>query len=123
MALIADVGALLDEGLPDQPYVSAIRALQESIDQPDRTPSARVLHDMEANNETFYQFGRRMAEQHRQELDRRPLSPDTRHYLEEVSDESLRQTSVLESETNESFEAYVAGYLAGYPDQWVHSRK
>ena len=49
MALIADVGALLDEGLPDQPYVSAIRALQKSIDQPDRTPSARVLHDMEAN--------------------------------------------------------------------------
>jgi glutamate--cysteine ligase len=111
MELVAGVGALLDAGLPDTPYTNAIRSLRESIDVPERTPSARVLREMEANNETFFQFGRRMADQHREQLTSRPLSPDTRQYLNEVSDKSRRDTEALESESNESFEAYVAGYL------------
>ncbi len=111
MTLIADVGALLDAGLPGTPYADAIRSLQESVDVPARTPSARVLHEMETNHETFFQFARRMANQHRAQLDSDPLSSDRRQYLDEISDKSRLEAAALESETNESFEAYLAGYL------------
>ena len=117
MDLIADVGALLDAGLPDRPYVRAIRSLQE-IDRRAGTHAVGPCpaRDGGQQRDLSSSLGGAWPINIAKTLSRRPLSPDTRQYLDEVSDESRRQTAALESETNESFETYLAGYLAGSPE-------
>ena len=78
---------------------------------PDRTPSARVLQEMDKENETFFEFARRLADQHRVRLKRRPLEPATYQFLEETADESRRRQAAIEAQDDETFEAYLARYF------------
>ena len=55
-------------------YLEQLRTrLPERISDPDRTPSARMLAEMEQNGEEFYHFAMRKSREHQQWFAERPL--------------------------------------------------
>lgn len=104
--------AVLDDGLPDQPYSRALAIQKEAVADPECTPSARMLREMRTNHESFFNFAHRMSQQHRRffaELEPNPSRMEEFAYL---ARESLRRQEAIENEDNLSFDAYLEQYFA-----------
>jgi glutamate--cysteine ligase len=56
---------LLDHGEPARPYTSALEQQRAKVDDVQRTPSARLLADMQQSGETFFQLAQRMSKLHK----------------------------------------------------------
>jgi glutamate--cysteine ligase len=96
-------GAWFEDAVDDQ--INKVRA-------PDLTPSARMLDEMRDNGEGFYQFARRLSQQHHRFFVERTLSQETVSYLDELAAESVRQQQRLEAEPQVAFERFLEEYAA-----------
>ncbi|MCJ7557250.1 MAG: glutamate--cysteine ligase [Gammaproteobacteria bacterium] len=61
---ISSVCKLLDQGFDKPLYMPALAAQQDTVRDPENTPSARVLREMQERGESFLQFGSRWARRH-----------------------------------------------------------
>lgn len=103
---------LLDADKMGTPYTDALRQQQEVLRDPDRTPSARMLAEMRANHESFFQFAMRMSRQHYDYFKARNLTEQRRKFFEEEADRSLERQHDLEVNTDLSFDEYLERYFA-----------
>ena len=103
---------LLDSREIGQPYSQSLAALRETVRDPDRTPSARVLQEMRSNHESFFDFAMRMTEQHRAYFAARSLTERQRQRFEEWAKQSHRQQQALEADDDLPFDEYLARYLS-----------
>lgn len=110
--LMRPVAALLDQGLPGDPYRRSLSEQWGKIEQPDLTPSARMLEDMMAREEGFYRYARRLSEQHREAF--RSAAPLPREAdLTELAQRSLTEQARLEAADEEDFDHFLQRYFAG----------
>lgn len=93
-------------------YSQALEAQQEVMRDPERTPAARVLAEMRRHNEAFFQFARRLAQQHRDYFQRLPPAPERIQRLEEEARQSWRRQQELEAADRISFAEYLERYFA-----------
>ena len=103
---------LLDEGEPDAPCQQALQAQKETVRDPDRTSSARILADMRAHGEGYYHFAQRMSRQHRDYFIRLPRDADTFRKLEASVEQSLRDQRDIEDVDAQSFDEFLKNYFA-----------
>jgi glutamate--cysteine ligase len=104
---------LLDAGDPDRPYGTALAVQQAKVLDPDRTPSARLLRELETENEAFFYFAQRMSRVHRDYF--RDLYPPNEAQLEvfaQEAAESLVAQREVERADRVSFEEFVAAWFA-----------
>ncbi len=103
---------LLDAGRPDRPYATALAEQRAAVEDPERTPSARMLRDMRAQGESFHAFARRMSLAHRRYF--QSLAPDAvlAHRLGELSEKSLASQREMEESESLSFDDYLTRYFA-----------
>jgi glutamate--cysteine ligase len=104
---------ILDARRADRPYASALRDQLAKLENPEATPSARVLKEMEQRGESFEDFSLRISGEHRNHCLReiRPAAAREREFESEVQ-ESLDALAALERSQRGSFEDYLAAYLA-----------
>ncbi len=103
---------VLDAGAEQGPYWQALAAQQAVMRDPERTPSARVLADMQQHNEPFFQCARRMAQRHRDYFQRLPpLAPERARLFEQEVRQSWRQQRELEAADRISFAEYLERYF------------
>jgi glutamate--cysteine ligase len=104
---------ILDGRRADRPYAAALREQFAKLEEPERTPSARVLRELEQHEESFEDFSLRISRAHRAYC-LQTLQPDAARQREFASQaqESLEELSALESRQRGSFEDYLAAYLA-----------
>jgi len=104
--------ALLDEQRVGTPYANALQECRTRIDDPERTPSARVLHDMRERDEDFISFALRLSHAHRADFLATALAPDLEAQFRALASESLRQQAAIEAAEQEPFAEHLARYLA-----------
>lgn len=102
----------LDADKIGSPYTDALRRQMESLRDPDRTPSARMLAEMRANGESFFQFAMRMSRSHYEYFKSRELTAQRRRFFEEEAERSLERQAHLERTTDSSFDDYLTQYFA-----------
>jgi len=112
LALMRPVAAVLDQGLPGDPYRRSLSEQWGKVEQPALTPSARMLEDMMAREEGFYRYARRLSEQHRESF--RSNSPLPREAeLVELAQHSLTEQAAMEASDRYDFESFLQRYFDG----------
>ena len=102
----------LDAGAADGPYRTALQAQQETVRDPDRTPSARILADMREHGEGYFHFAKRMSLQHQEYFLGLPRNAATITRLEASVEQSIRDKQEREGSETRSFDEYLRDYFA-----------
>lgn len=110
MDRVAGVAAALDAGR-DEGYRAAADEGRRALDDPERTPSARLLATLRAEGAGFFEYVLDVAERHRGYFLALGVDPAERERLETLAARSLAETEALEAERSESFEQYLARYF------------
>ena len=109
---VQPVCEMLDHGHSGKPCQQSLKQQCERIENPDATPSAQVLAEMQANGESYYQFICRLSKQsvdryRDQQLDEARLS-----LFQREAENSLLEQQRIEAADRISFEAFLEGYFA-----------
>jgi glutamate--cysteine ligase len=96
-------GAWFEDAVDDQ--INKVRA-------PELTPSARMLDEMHDRGEGFYQFARRLSQQHHRFYNDRHLDPARVAEFDRQAAESLAEQRRLEEAPQVDFDRFLADYLA-----------
>ena len=103
---------LLDKDVEGFTYCSALQQQRAKIMDPDLTPSARMLAEMEENKEEFYHFALRMSQQHQQWFAERPLDDDKLASFEAAARDSFEKQRQIERADDIPFATFLQNYFA-----------
>ncbi len=103
---------LLDNGRASPVYCVVLQQQREKIEDPEQTPSARILAEMMQNREEFFDFSLRLSIQHQQWFKQRPLPvPAQRASVAAASDSLVRQVAIEQAD-DVSFDTFLQRYFA-----------
>lgn len=107
------VASVLDQHDHNDSYAEAARLMRTLIDDPDATPSARIIADLEAEKTGFFRYARRMAETHRDYFASiaEPENAAMESFRKEALD-SLDRQKAVEAADSISLDEYLAHYFA-----------
>lgn len=111
---IARVAEMLDVSYNTRAYSAAVAAQRIKLEQPELTPSARILADMAANGESFFRFALRQSLQHSEYYASRPLPEAELREMQEQAEASLAAQSELDAAPQLDFDEYLRAYYAQY---------
>lgn len=106
--------ALLDQAKGGDAYRQALALQLAKLDDPELTPSARVLRDMTSAQQSFYAHTLALAEQHRAYFATRQLSEKEYKEFVQMSEQSLKAQTELETQQQITFEQHLQNYYAQY---------
>jgi glutamate--cysteine ligase len=109
---MAGVCAVLDGSDAARPYSAALAAEREKVLDPERTPSARMLREMRAAGEGFFQYAMRLSRQHQAWFAKLELSAERQALFEQLAQRSQREQQELEAASSEPFARYLERYFA-----------
>lgn len=102
---------LLDECRGETSYANVVADYRQRIEDPEQTPSARVLASMRDHGEEFSQFALRLSRQHEQVFKQAELPATLRDRFLAAAAESRSDQASIEANDHLSFEDYLARYL------------
>ena len=105
------VCALLDTGNADEPYSHSLDLQREAIASPDRLPSARMLAEMQAADESCFQYAMRLSREHRDYFASARLGEAKRERFETEASRSLAAQRDIEASDKLSFAEYLEHYF------------
>jgi len=104
---------LLDHGDPARPYAQALATQAAKVRDVRRTPSARLLAELQESGESFFDLALRMSRTHKDYfLDLYTPNPERLAELAAEAQDSLDRQCALEAQQRQSFEEYLAHYFA-----------
>ena len=103
---------LLDKDADVHFYCDALQRQKAKIADPDLTPSARMLAEMDQNGEEFYHFALRMSRQHQQWFAERPLDQARSRQFEAQAAESFDKQRAIEAADDIPFATFLENYFA-----------
>lgn len=112
LADMQPICTLLDADNIDKPYTSALRHQQKSIQNPELTPSARIIQQMVEKNQPFARFALRTSAEHERYFRTRHLDEErTQNFLEmaRISHEKQRE---IENSDQLPFDDFLQRYFA-----------
>ncbi|RZU47900.1 glutamate-cysteine ligase [Fluviicoccus keumensis] len=112
LAEMADVAALLDQAHQTRLYSAAILEQQQKLGRPEQTYAARVLDAMKEHGDSFFAFGKAVAEEHRDLFRARNLSPEREALFRQQTADSLQAQADLEAADTLGFDDFLAAYNA-----------
>ena len=110
---MTDVCEILDGGDPDGCHTTTLMMQKNKVENPDLTPSARMLAEMREQEEGFYQFGERMSARHRRYFLALPEDPDKTAELTQLAEESHRMQKEIEDSDTIPFALFLERYFDG----------
>jgi glutamate--cysteine ligase len=110
---MAGICELLDHGDPARPYEQSLATQAAKIRDVRLTPSARLLAELTATGEGFFDLALRMSRMHKDYfLDLYTPNAERLAELAQEASDSLEKQRELEAADAEPFEAYLARYFA-----------
>jgi len=104
---------LLDAGDPKRTYSTALAVQAAKLDDPSRTPSARLIAELRSTGESFFDLALRTSAAHKAYfLDLHPPDDARSAVFAEEARGSLERADALAREPRGDFDAYLASYLA-----------
>ncbi len=114
--IIEDVRAIaeiIDRGEGRDDYAQAVDAQSELFDNPEATPSARVLEELRQNKTGFFQSAMANAQGHKEYFSEiEPLEGDRLGIYEDEARDSIERQKKIEASDKLSFEQYLANYYS-----------
>lgn len=108
---IGACAALLDSAYGTQDYAQAVAAQRGKLDDPQATPSARVLALLREGR-SFHQLGLETSRRHARALRGDPLSQARLRDFQAEAERSLQAQRELEAADSEDFDSYVTRFHA-----------
>lgn len=102
----------MDASVEGSPYAEALAAQAAAVEDPDLTPSARMLALMRENGEGFHQVASRMSQSHQHYFRHLPQATERMAFFEAAASESLAAQARIEAADELSFDEFLARYLA-----------
>ena len=112
----APIAALLDRAHGGEAYREALQAQRAKVLDPQLTPSARLLAELQRNGESFRAFALRQSRAHAETFRAQPLSAAEEQAFERMARESLAEQAELERAPEIDFDQFVAAYQASILD-------
>ena len=109
---MTDIASLLDAGEENRPYQTALDIYLHSIEDPDQTPSARILAEMVQNEEPFFPFSMRHAQEIAEYFKTLPLSDNKKRFFEEAAHQSIADQQQLEANNSMDFSEFLNRYFS-----------
>ncbi len=106
------VCAALDAGGGGGVYGASLAIQKAAVEDPERTPSARMLSQMRETGEGFYHFARRMSLKHQRYFEALPEDPERTAWFRRLAEESLRRQAEIEAADDVPFDEYLRRYFA-----------
>jgi len=94
------------------PHCAALRAQFHKVDEPDATPSARMLAEMRANGEGFAELAARLTDQHRNAFRAMSIDPEREAWLRRLAETSLDRQKAIEAADDIDFDEFLRRYFA-----------
>ncbi|MYN05725.1 glutamate--cysteine ligase [Pseudoduganella aquatica] len=107
---IRPVAELLDRQRGGSVHAEAMAVQAAKLDDPDRTPSARVLRELRANGGSFAAFGLHQSERHAAYFRSHPPTAEEAAYFDAQAAASLAEQDAMEAANTGSFDDFVAAY-------------
>jgi glutamate--cysteine ligase len=105
---------LLDTAHGTDGYTASLREQLARIEDPELTPSARILREMRERGLPFFKVAMGYSEQWARHFRARPLAPATLAEFEEETRRSLQAQRDIEQSDGASFESYLDTFYAQY---------
>lgn len=105
---------LLDQAKGGNGYRTALQQQLAKIADPALTPSARVLRDMQHDQQSFYEHALALAEKQKNYFAARPLDAADQDAFTAMSEKSIREQHALEARQQVPFDDYLDSYYAQY---------
>lgn len=107
-----DLCEVLDEARGTREYSTSLGVQMAALDDPERTPSARILASMREERVGFYHFAASRSADYRRTFQEFPLELECEQRLKALASRSLIEQRALEAGNEESFSDYLERYLA-----------
>ena len=109
---IRAVAELIDQGDGGNDYARAIEGFQALVDNPDATPSARLLQELRESRMSFSDFALQSAKGHRDYFKSlAPVDPKKVAEFEQETVSSRQKQKEIEAASSISFDDYLAEYF------------
>ena len=105
------ISKILDQVNNSESYTLSVNNLFAIVDDPDLSPSARMLTNMEEKGEGFHYFAKRMSIQHNNYFQQLVLSKDKNDDFERIVSESIKRQVEIESKQNTPFDEFLSSYF------------
>lgn len=106
------VCGILDANNPERPFNQALKQQYAAVDNPDLTPSARILADMRSAEQCFGAYALAKSAAHKQYFKEQTLSATSSAEFRAMAEASLAKQKALEASDQMSFDDYLAHYFA-----------
>ncbi|MDM8545481.1 glutamate--cysteine ligase [Candidatus Venteria ishoeyi] len=103
---------ILDYGTGKTAYMDALEEQQEVVHNSELTPSQRMLTEMRDTREGFYEFTRRLSQQHLNYFMNLPKNPEKQAFFQKAAQDSLLRQQTIEAEDSSSYSDYLAQYFS-----------
>ncbi len=114
LASMTDVANTLDKNANTSEYTSSLNVQQIKINDPQQTPSARILSDMREQTIPFFRFAMNQALEHRQSFISDGISTAESEKFEKMSDQSYLAQREIEDKDQLTFDEYLSHLQAEY---------
>ncbi|MEM7195418.1 MAG: glutamate--cysteine ligase [Pseudomonadota bacterium] len=105
------VASLLDSVNATSRYSSTLDQQQLKIDDPETTPSARIMQSMRSNEWSFYEFAMDAAERHAEHFNSLPMDAHLKQAMDQQANQSIEDQKNVEAADNLSFDDFLADYF------------
>ena len=103
---------ILDANDTDKPYSRALQQQVDTVENPELTPSARILQGMKEHQQPFGCFGLNMSEKHKHYFKSNKLDTQTTQQFNETSHTSHIKQKQTEANDKLSFDDFLVKYFA-----------
>ncbi|NHN37125.1 glutamate--cysteine ligase [Pseudomaricurvus alcaniphilus] len=108
------VANLLDNSLGNSHFSAALQSQRAKLEDSQLTPSARILADMQAKQQTFFRLALEQSISHAEHYRQQPLSAAEFEYMQQLALDSLAQQAAIEAQPQLDFDEYLRNYYAQY---------
>lgn len=109
---MSPIAELMDKQRGGNIFRYALGVQLESVRDPDKTPSGRMLNEMREHNEGFYHFARRMSLAHQHYFETLTVNNEMQQAFKTMAEESLVAQQQIEQADEISFDQFLAEYQA-----------
>ncbi|MCP4332465.1 MAG: glutamate--cysteine ligase [Gammaproteobacteria bacterium] len=107
------VAEVIDRHEANESYTDSIRLMQKLIDNPDSTPSARVLLELEETRSSFFEYALALSKSHSEYFASiTPLDDARKAAFEEEAADSLARQQEIEAADDISLDEYLQRYFS-----------
>ena len=105
----------LDETHGTSSYSDSVAIQQSKVDDPEQTPSARILSTMKDQSIPFFRFAMNQSLQHRAAHLDAGVSQGLQDKFDQLATDSVAQHAEVDKNSGTNFDDYLANILAAYP--------